>query len=258
MTLETQQWLVWLGIKSPQRGSNPIAPDVQLLKEHVGDYSAFQTLVDDATSFTSYQSALESAGFSTENAGNHVKRVQKVFTDWAAYATFVVDETDSYPEYKARFGSLPGVRGGGRTAAGQSVAGIRIHESEGVSYDGVDVPAGTIEVYGRRVEFSEQAASIENPKLAYANIQVSDTEPSVGDTITVSADVTNEGARSGEVSIPLLSDGGVRKTKTVFITSGATKTVSFEVSESSFQSAQYGIGSAGPVQVNWLPSLFEV
>ena len=33
-------------------------------------------------------------------------------------------------------------------------AGIRIHEEDGVSKDGVEVPAGTVEVYGLKVEFS--------------------------------------------------------------------------------------------------------
>ena len=56
------------------------------------------------------------------------------------------------------------------TDDGSPLAGIRVHPEPGQTYDGVDVPAGTTEVFGARVEFSEQTPVVESE-------QPPDTEP---------------------------------------------------------------------------------
>ena len=56
------------------------------------------------------------------------------------------------------------------TDDGSPLAGIRVHSEPGQSYDGIDVPAGTAEVFGARVEVSERTPVVENE-------QPPDTEP---------------------------------------------------------------------------------
>jgi len=56
------------------------------------------------------------------------------------------------------------------TDDGSPLAGIRVHTEPGQSFDGIAVPAGTAEVFGRRVEVSQQTPVVESD-------QPPDTDP---------------------------------------------------------------------------------
>lgn len=267
MALETLTWLTWLGIKSPSANQNTASGDVERLKANVGDYDAFVTILEDSTSWTEFETALLDNGFSQEQADNLINRAQQAFededssgTDWDEYKEYAANTATSYTEYKTEFPTTSGLRSEKTTEDGQPAAGIRVHESQGVSYAGVSLPAGTTEVFGSRIEFSQQEPAVEAEDLGYSNIRTDDADDvaTVFQTMTISCDVTNPNTFQASATIPLQEDGSVIQRQEVTVDGSTTTTVSFEVRKEDYICAEYSIGSSGTVLACWVPSGLQI
>lgn len=263
MALETLTWLTWLGIKSPSANQNTASGDVERLKANVGDWAAFVTLVEGSTTWSEFNTALTDNGFTQQQADDLINRAQQAFededssgTDWDEYKDFVTGDSTSYTEYKTEFPTTTGIRSETTTEDGQPAAGIRVHDSAGVSYAGVSLPAGTTEVFGSRIEFSQQESPVSADELTYSNIRTDDADDVVNvfQSITISADVTNPNSFQGTVTVPLQEDGSVIQRQEVTVDGSSTTTVSFTVTKEDYICADYAIGSSSAVTVCWVPT----
>ena len=255
MSLKSREWLVWLGISQPNQSRNSMDGDVQRLKEHVGDYDAFQSLVEGSTSYSEYHDDLVAAGFTEDEAEEHVQRVENNYDEWSEYEQFVLDQ-DTYERYKSGFGTLTGVASEETTEDGEPVAGIRVHDSPGISYAGVPVDAGTTEVFGRRIEFSQQDAAVDPEDVMWSNMDT-DAEDNVVNshqTITFSADATNPNGYSVTVTAPYQEDGEVVRRTTIDIPANGTRTVEFEVTKTEYICVEAAIGTTDPITACWVPA----
>jgi hypothetical protein len=253
--MEAEEKLVWLGIKTNAAKVNDLAADTSQLQETVGDWAAFQDLVRNQTnSYSALKSELVNThGWSSDDADAFIARLKNEFSDYNDVQSSV-GGYDSYAELQSQFDSASTFSGDSETESGQPAAGIRIHESAGVSYSGVDVPAGTTEVFGSRIEFSSQdpVRGTQDP-VTYANLSTDDADNvvNVGESITFSADVTNPNGFQVEAEVPLLEDGSVLSASTITLSANGTRTVSFTVTKQEYVCYDYGIGDTGTVTACW-------
>lgn len=257
MALETSEWLVWAGIEQPQTSSSTVQGDVNRLKEGFADYDAFQTATDADTSFSEWETTLvDDGGFTAQAAADLRAKAEQNFADWASFEDFVVNQTDTYAEFQQGFSSTSGLTGKLTTEAGEPTAGIRVHDSAGTSYAGVSVPAGTTEVFGNRIEFSQQSPSTDPDPAVYSNLQVDDPDNvvQVSVELTISADVQNPNNQRIDVTVPLLLDGEVVQRKTVGILALSTETVEFTLRRTEYVCYDVSIGDLSPETICWAPA----
>lgn len=255
MALGTEDWLVWLGVKEPQVDLSEMRADVDRLKDSVGDWSAFETLVSNQTSYAEYEQALLDAGFPSDKVDAHISRVQDTYSGWSAYQDDVVNTLNSYEEYQSQFGNQSGMTGSELTEDGEPTAGIRVHDQSGVSYAGVSVPAGTTEIFGRRIEFSQQDAAADPSDVTYANQSTDDADNvvTVYQSMTISADVSNPNGWGVDVTVPLQEDGTVTQQETIRLGANATETVSFTLTKQDYVCVDAAIGTLDPITMCWVP-----
>ena len=255
MSLETRRWLVWLGVVQPGQDRNTMDGDTEKFKEILGDYTDLQALVEGADSWSDYEQALLDAGFTEDEVAAHLERVQNEYEDWAEYEAFVLD-SESYEEYKTGFGNLTGVSSEKTTESGEPVAGIRVHDSPGVSYAGVSLPAGTTEVFGRRIEFSQQDASVDTDDVTWSNMRT-DAEDNVTTAfseIVFSADATNPNGFGVDVTATYQEDGSVVRRKSIRIPANDSVTVDFAVTKRDYICVEAAIGTTAPITACWIPA----
>jgi hypothetical protein len=262
MSLTTEEKLVWLGVKQNTAKASVVSGDIQRLRETIGDWSAFQSAVDADGSYTDFETTLTDAGWTADEAQRLITKIQSAYEDtdssgttWDEFAADVADRT-SYEDWSTVFGSTTGLIGDTLTENGEPIAGVRIHEEAGVSYDGVSVPAGTTEVFGQRVEFSQQGGARAAPAVVtYSNLRTDsdDNTATVGNPVDITADVTNPNNFPVTVTVPLTGDGEVVRDQRVSINANGTETVTFRVTRSEYVCVDYAIGETDPVLVCWRP-----
>jgi len=273
--LSSDKKLVWLGFKNPQQDVNQAGTDLQKLKDNVGDFGTFQDQLDaydldgdgsdeDISDFTQFKTYLEDNGFTSLEADSFIQKIKNSFEDadedgskYGDFETYVQDTATSYEELQSQFGSTSGMTGETETADGEKVTGIIFHEEVGVSKDGVNVPPGTTEIIGNRIEFS-QTDQIETgePLMSYSNLQVSETTPYTYETITISADLENIGDVSGDAYPQLKVDGEVVKAQgPIFLFNGESTTVEFEYSFEELVSVEMTIDTLESQTVSVIPPI---
>jgi hypothetical protein len=254
-SIDSEEKLVWLGIQTNSAKVNKLEGDVVNLKNTVGDWSDFVSLVNNNSSYSGLRDSLvNNFGWDSNNAQAFVDRLDREFASYTDFKDKVNNQFNSYSDLQAVFGQATIFQGDQVTSSGQPAAGIRVHESDGVSYSGVSVPAGTTEVFGVRIEFSQQ-----NPPrgttdpVTYANLTTNDADNTVVRTndITISADVTNPNGFQVDAAVPLTEDGSVLKQQQVSFDANETKSVSFTVAKSSVFCGDYAIGNLSPVLICW-------
>jgi hypothetical protein len=272
--LSEEKKLVWLGFKNPQQDVSQAGTDLQKLKDNVGDYSTYQDQLDaydldgdgddeDISDFTQFKTYLEDNGFSSLEADSFIQKIKNSFEDadgdgskYGDFETYVQDNSSSYEELQSQFGSTSGLTGETETADGEKVTGIIFHEEAGVSKDGVNVPPGTTEIIGNRIEFS-QTDEVETgePLMSYSNLAVSNETPYKYETITISCDLENIGDVSGDAYPQLKIDGEVKKAQgPIFLFNGESTTVEFEYSFDELVSVEVSIAQLEPITVTVIPT----
>jgi len=261
-SLDAEERLVWLGVQTNSAKVNALQGDVNQLKDTVGEWGDFQTAVDDNTSFSELETDLiNNYGWSQEDAQAFTDRLSREFNSYTDFADQVNNQFTSYDDLQGVFDQATTFQGDAQTDTGQPAAGIRVHESDGTSYSGVSVPAGTTEIFGVRVEFSQQDPPRGTTEpVTYANMASDDADDvaTVYGSITFSADVTNPNGWQVDQQVSLTEDGSVISSKNVSIAANSTKTVEFTVTKQDYICAEYAIGDLDPILACWVPQGLQV
>jgi len=256
--MDAEEKLVWLGIKRGGRKVSQVASDVEHLKQTVGDWDAFSDLVVNQTdAYSGLKTELvDTHGWSSAEADAFIARLKNEFNSYNDFQSSV-DGWSTYQQLQSYFDTATTYTSDSLTADGAPAAGIRFHESDGISYDGVQVPAGTAEIFGVRVEVSRQDPPRgTKDSVTYANFQSDDADnvTDVGTPITFSADVTNPNNYGVTAQVPLTENGSVISTKEVRLEGNATTAVEFSVTKDDYVCADYAIGDADPILACWNPT----
>lgn len=270
--------LVWLGFKNPQQDVNQAGTDIQKLKDNVGDWSTFQGHLDaydldgdgtdeDISSYANFQTYLEDNGFTTLEAQAFIDKIKNTWSDENAdgssydeFESWVENTGTSYEEFQSQFSTTAGMTGEEETSEGEKVTGIIFHDEAGVSKDGVNLPPGTTEIFGNRVEFSK-TENIETgePLMSYSNLNIDNQTPSKYERITITADLSNIGDVSGDAYPQLKVDGEVVKAQgPIFLLNGESTTVSFTHYFTELVSVDVTIADLEPLTVSVIPEGLQV
>lgn len=257
MALETNEWLVWLGIRDPAANISGIQEDIERLQETIGDFEQFQEDITSSaiTSFSDIETYLQNNGWSADEAQDFVTNIENNFSTFQDFETFV-DNSSSYQDLTQQFNNTAVFSGTSQTANGVPAAGVRVHDQAGSTFDNVQVPAGTVEVFGQEVHISEQNAPSTQSNVNYSNLDVRDSDNvvDIGESLDIAADVENTNSTSVDVEVPYLEDGSVEDRKTVNIPANTTETVVFTVTHNSYICVDASIGDLPSVTVCWTAS----
>ena len=222
-----------LGLRSPDQSLGFDLDKLEDIKEEYEENrGGWDDFVDDAnneSSFADLKQKIVNEGILNQDRAD--KLFTKIENRYGDYSSFLNDLSnyDTFDEFLFSFNTGSGVTGGTKDGNGDPNQGIRFHAENGVSFAGVPVPKGTVEIYGPRVEFSQSAPAIDNPQAAVSvsNFTVSETVPVKGEEVVYSADITNDSGYGTSFSIKLFHDGAVESSKSVSFGPGETKTVEF-------------------------------
>jgi len=264
--LEEEKKLIWLGLKRPQSDRSEVAGGINKLLNNVEDYSTFQSDLDGVADYTEFKTYLENHGFSSEEADTFINRIENNFEDtdssgstYDEFKDYVQNEASSFAELKNAFDTNKTIGSDKETTEGQKVAGVKFFDNDGYTKDGVFAPAGSTEIFGNEIHFSQTGApTAAEENISYSNLTVSNTTPVTYETIEISADVTNSGNRRGSVYVPLIEDGSVLKRKKVQVAAGQTKTVTFERRYTQLTAVEVTIKSLDPVAVVVIPAGLQI
>jgi len=256
-SLTQKEKLRALGISSATTQNNPYQ-DVFEQIEAAKTYSQFTTDVNGQSSYSEFESYLTGTiGVASDRATQFRKRMEQKYTSFSDFQN-TISGFSSYDEWKASF-SWGTTIGGDETDGTNITSGIRVHAEDGVSYDGVNVPKGTTEIFGPRVEFSETPPPIDaTASFSTANLTIDDTQPTPGQQIQIQADVTNNSSYSLDHTAKLQEDGTVVETTTVEIAASGTETVTFLRSYDEIESIDVKVNEAGPTTVNVAPASLQL
>jgi hypothetical protein len=250
---------IWAGVKragATQQSS--VSSEKDILKQNI-EWSTYQSDITGSTvtSYSEHDTYLQNnAGFSASEADILNSKIDSRLTDedssgttWNEYEDYVSGAA-SWEDWANLFTMETQFSTEKESTEGGSVAGIRLHENGGTTYDGVSVPAGAVEVYGTEVHFSQKGDAVTgSANFIYSNLTVSNTTPVKGEQITISADIQNTGSNWGEAHATLKEDGTVVSTKSVAVLSGQTETVSFDRTYHELTSVDVTIDGLSPVTV---------
>jgi len=272
--------LRWLGLSEAAQSLSNVESELETLENELSDYAEFKDdlengndydndgTVESIDSKTSFDSYLQDNGFTEQLADDFVTKIEQNFTDenssgseFDEFKTFALDQ-NSFEQLRSGFGSSSELTSELETGNGQAAAGIKFHESAGVTRGGVSVPSGTTEVYGQQIHFSEADAPTtstgESGGFTVSNISASDQFPLIGETVTISVDVESTYSQQAYFSASLIEDGSEVANQGVTISGGTTETVSFDVTENTFVSHAYAISSSAEVNVGWIPDPIDI
>lgn len=275
--LPANKKLVWLGFKNPQQDVNQAGTDIQKLRDNVGDWSTFQGHLDaydldgdgtdeDITSYSDFDTYLQDNGFTSLEAQAFIDKIKNTWSDedssgtsYDEFENWVETTGTSYEEFQSQFSTTAGMTGEEETSEGEKVTGIIFHDEAGVSKDGVNLPPGTTEVFGNRIEFS-QTENIEtgDPLMSYSNLAIDNQTPEKFETITISCDLENIGDVGGDAFPQLKVDGEVVKSQgPIFLLNGESTSISFTYSFDEFQFVVVTIADLDPLDVTVIPTGLE-
>jgi len=256
-SLTAKEKLRALGVKSPSVQNNPYLSTFEAIREEK-DYSTFTSDVNGQADFAAFETYLtDTIGIAAESASRFRSRMEQKYSSFGDFGT-ALSGFSGYDEWINSF-SWGTTIAGDETDGTQISAGIRIHGEDGVSYDGVSVPKGTLEVFGPRIELSSAPVPIDtSTSFSTSNLSVDDTLPQPNQTVTITAEVTNNSGYGLNHTSKLTFDGQVVESKTFSYASGESKTVKFTYSFSTYTSVDVKINDAGPTTVTVIPAGLEV
>jgi len=242
-----------LGLKSPDASNNPYTG---LFDEIEGQksFSEFNTDVQGQSSFGEFETYLtDTIGMSADDASRFRTRMEQKYADFSTFQS----ELSGFSSFEGWRGSFSwGTTLAGDTTDGQDItSGVRIHGEDGLSYAGVEVGKGTVEFFAPRIEFSQTDAPIDaSTDFLVANLSVSNTTPTVYETVQISADITNNSGYGTSFTAKLLEDSSVIKSKTLSFDPSETKTVTFDLRKTNNVSVDVQINDSSTETVVWIPA----
>lgn len=253
--LTEEKKLIWLGLKRPQADLSEVNEEIDQLQQQLEDYGEFQTDLDGVADYTELDTYLQNNGYTQEEADTFINKIQNNFDDYAAFKDYVQNQSDTFTELKNAFNTNTTIGSDQETDSGQQVSGIKFFENDGYTKDGIFAPAGSTEIFGNEIHFSQTAApTADSADISYSNLTISDTTPVRFESIDISADITNNGNKRGQVFAPLIEDGSVITRKSVEVPAGQTKTVTFSRSYSEYRSIEITIKNLPSQLVTVIPA----
>jgi hypothetical protein len=244
-----------LGLKLPNTQANPLR-DLWNTLEDVEDFSDFESKINNISSFAEFEDYLiNDLGYTAEDAEDFRLQVEQKYSSFSDFQTFIVDEADSYEDWENSLSWGETVGGNTTDEDGRLVAGFRFHDSAGVTKDGVSVPAGSTEVFGNEVHFSQSGASRSSDDstsdtgdgdlFSFSNL----TGDEVGvraQTLTYTVDLTSNSDYQ-ENFLPVLKVDGEVVREGDLISIGANSTRSISLSTAFSTEGTYEVGfNKGP------------
>jgi len=220
-----------LGLKLPNTQANPLRDLWNDLSDST-DHETFSNDVQGISSWSEFETYLQdNHGFSAGEASTFREQLESKyasFTDFRdALSTF-----DSYDEWENSLSWGETVAGESTDEDGRLVTGFRFHDEAGVTREGVQVPAGTVEIFGEEVHFSNTSPPVEEESseslFSWANESHSPNVPNPHEPVTISADVTNNGNYAEPLVAALKVEGSVvDESDVVKVEPGNSRTFSF-------------------------------
>jgi len=210
-----------------------------------------QTFKDDSSSWSSFadfETYLSNNGFSSSEATNFRNKVEQRFADFAEFDMEILSDDTPLQRLLSWAEQL--------TEAGDPTAdtALRLWDVSSLAIDGTSIPDGALTLRGADV-LNEIAGAAgvddeDQSAITYSNISASSTQITVGDTITVSADVTNNTSDDlSDFTVPLLVNSQVEDRKTGFLAASDTRTVPFDWTAPATGLYTLAIGTSGGVTV---------
>lgn len=252
-SLTPKEKLKALGVSAPAVQNNPYLSVFGAIEDY--GFSQFVTDVNNQSSFSEFETYLQDTiGLSAGDAEQFRKRMEQKYASFSDFQNALFGFSDE-DEWINSFSWGATIAGDTTTSDGESLSGgIRVHAESGVSYDGVSVEAGTLELFGPRIETSQTgAASTKDSSFTTTNLTVSNTTPTTFETITIGADVTNNNSYDDDATAKLIEDGAVVDSKTFRVGGGSTRSISFDRRYTELVSVEVKINEAGPETVVVIP-----
>lgn len=246
--------LKWLGAKRDGDDESEVQAEISRLKETVGEFDQYQVFVDGSASLSDHEQRLvDEHGWPGPDAELFSQEIDNAFDGWSAYDNYINNQVDSYSSMKNDFPSEVVFGGIETTSDGEVAVGVRMHDEAGISKKGVELPAGTIELFGYRLEISQLADP--DPKeedIAYGSVQVNPSEPTTGEEFDVFCDITNNDENGVLIYPQLVVNGVVEEQQEVELDAGETKEVRFSYTQPDTTRLDVQIDDQGPVEVRVL------
>lgn len=283
--LKSKEKLLWLGLSRAAQSLSEVKEEIEKTQNTVGDFSTFQDHLqngydwdNDSTkesidNFTDFRNYLEQGfGWTSTEVDRYIEKIRNNFTDddssgsvFDEFKSYVLNTATSYQDIVNEFGTQNVMGSEVENEDGGKAAGIKFYENAGVTQDGISVPQGSTEVFGKEIHFSQtgtvkQEDSGSSSLFTVDNFQTDDSDDvvTVGQTVTFSADITSNSSYVEYFAASLTENGDSVDTKTFNIAPGNTRTVSFTVTKNEYVCNDYKINSAGPITVCWVPAGLQV
>lgn len=277
--LKAQTKLQWLGLSNAAESLSGVQEEITLLDDKLSDFNTFldhlqngydynddgfKESLDSYSDFDKYLAeGSNSISFTNDEADSFIEKIKQNFSDddedgtsFDEFKNFVINEVVSFESLKTGFGTSNEITSNTETSSGTAAAGIRFHETSGVTRNNISVPAGTTEVYGKEVHFSQSDAPTEpedTGTITFKNISKDVVAPNIGETVTVSADIENTQNESADVVATFMENEARIDATTVRVGSDSTQSVSFDVVKHNTQSNEYKIKTTDSITVTWVP-----
>ena len=251
-----EQKLVKLGLRSPNQTESAVAGIIAQLQTNIAnEWETFQELFEDEnlSSWDAFETWLVDNGFDQDSAENVRTTLEEKYESFSEFKNAIISEYESWTDFENDFASNDGLRGDRDTTGGLTATGVTVYNEAGVGRSGQKIPAGGIEVFGTEVHFSESdelkdtpddSAGTDDP-VEWSNLVVDPTPASIGEDVSVTADITNNASYLRFITAELVVENEVRKSKTVEVSGKSTKTVSFTHTagvDVTYASSSYRVG----------------
>lgn len=275
--LSSKKKLQWLALSNAVKSLSSVQDEIELLKEIFPVFSIFQNHLEkgfdynndgnkeNLDSYEDFDNYLaegsNSIGFSESEADAFIEKIKQNFTDedesgssFDEFKDFIINDIDSFEEIKSAFDTNTSFEGNRTISNGKSAAGVRFHETKGATRNGVPVPAGTTEIYGNEIHFSqsnEPSDEEDTGTISFDNISATDNLPIMSQVVTISADIINTKDEDETVAATFIEDGTKIDTKTVRVRANSSQSVSFDVVYNNIESHEYRIKNTESVNIRW-------
>jgi len=226
-SLTPKEKLKALGVSAPAVQNNPFLTEFGAIEDY--GFSQFVTDVQGQASFAEFETYLQNTvGLSASDAEQFRKRMEQKYASFSDFQN-ALSGFSNEDEWINSFSWGTTIAGDTTEADGQTLGGgIRVHAEAGVSYDGVSVPAGSVEIFGSEIHTSQSgASSTKQSAFTTTNLTISDTTPDLFEEITIGADVTNNNGYNDRATAKLIEDGEVVDSKSFLVGANSTRSISF-------------------------------
>lgn len=271
--VKEKEKLIWLGVNRSSQRHSTVKKEIQMLRNNVGDYDTFSSDLDNVSSESDFKSYLNNNGFSSSEADSFISKINDSFKDsdnsgssFDEFKDYVQNTGESYSDLKTKFETQSGFGSELETEGGTPAAGIRTFEESGQTHNNIQVPAGTVEVFGQEIHFTQTGTVKQDGSgstSGESNISISNFRKSsnseivpIGTTVEFRADVTNNASQNESVMLSLTEDFEVIDSIMLNIDAGSTKTILFTVTKRVYFCGEYKIKDQGPLKQCWVPTPF--